>query len=107
MKQTISQLKAASKMLVSFAAEMAAGSKLPVLDAGCGFGRNAVALAIRGMSVVCADKRIECLKTLRRFGSKDIADHRQPKCGAASFTQRVSPGVTGDEGEPRHPRWRS
>jgi SAM-dependent methyltransferase len=30
--------------------------KSPVLDVGCGFGRNAVALALRGLSVVCVDQ---------------------------------------------------
>ena len=85
MKQTISQLESASKTLISFAEEMATDSGLPVLDAGCGFGRNAVALAVRGISVVCADRRLECLKTLVRFGPKYIADHRQPECRAGNL----------------------
>jgi SAM-dependent methyltransferase len=31
-------------------------AKQPVLDAGCGYGRNAVALALRGIDVVCVDR---------------------------------------------------
>jgi 2-polyprenyl-3-methyl-5-hydroxy-6-metoxy-1,4-benzoquinol methylase len=66
----ISQFEAASKTLINFAAEMATISDLPTLDAGCGFGRNAVALAVRGISVVCADRRLERLTALARFGPK-------------------------------------
>jgi SAM-dependent methyltransferase len=76
-RPTVSQLEPASKTLISFAEEMATDIELPVLDAGCGNGRNAVALAVRGISVVCADRRLECLKTLIRFGPEYIADHRQ------------------------------
>ena len=90
MQQTISQLEAASKTLLSFAAEMAADSGLPVLDAGCGFGRNAVALAVRGVSVVCADRRLECLKTLVRFGPKYIADQRQHECRAGNLYPMIA-----------------
>jgi hypothetical protein len=78
-------LEAASKTLISFAAEMETDSGLPVLDAGCGFGRNAVALAVRDISVVCADRRLECLKTLARFGPKYIADHRQCESRAGNL----------------------
>jgi SAM-dependent methyltransferase len=85
MKPTISQLEAPSKTLTSFAAEMLTDSGLPVLDVGCGFGRNAVALAVRGMSVVCADRQLECLKTLVRFGPKYIADHRQHESRAGNL----------------------
>jgi len=85
MKQTISQIESASKTLISFAEGMATDSGLPVLDAGCGFGRNAVALAVRGMSVVCADRRLECLTTLVRFGPKYIADHRQHESRAGNL----------------------
>ena len=33
-----------------------APNRHPVLDAGCGFGRNALALALRGLHVVAADR---------------------------------------------------
>jgi SAM-dependent methyltransferase len=77
MRPTISQLEPASKTLISFAGDMVTDTELPVLDAGCGFGRNAVALAVQGISVVCADRRLECLKTLIRFGPKYVAERRQ------------------------------
>ena len=80
MRSAAQQLEAASKTLISCATEMASSSELPVLDAGCGFGRNAVALALRGISVVCADRRQECLNTLIRFGSKYVAEQGQPDC---------------------------
>jgi SAM-dependent methyltransferase len=85
MKQSISQLEAASKTLISFAAEMASCSGLPALDAGCGFGRNAVALAVRGISVVCADRKLERLNTLARFGPKYITEKLQPGCSAGKL----------------------
>jgi SAM-dependent methyltransferase len=85
MRQPISQLEAASKTLISFAAEMASSSRLPALDAGCGFGRNAVALAVRGISVVCADRKLECLKTLAHFGPKYVAQQLQPGCSAGKL----------------------
>jgi SAM-dependent methyltransferase len=67
-------------MLVSFAGEMINNSKLPLLDAGCGYGRNAVALASRGMSVVCVDQKLERLNALVHLAPKQIADLRQPEC---------------------------
>jgi hypothetical protein len=50
---------AAYKALISFAAEIATDSELPVLDAGCGFGRNELALSDR--SAECADRRLAIL----------------------------------------------
>jgi SAM-dependent methyltransferase len=85
MKPTISQLEAPSKTLISFAAELGTDSGLPALDVGCGFGRNAVALAVRGISVVCADRRLECLTTLAHFGPKYVAEHRRPECRAGNM----------------------
>jgi SAM-dependent methyltransferase len=78
MKPTISQLGLPSKELIRFAPEMSSGSRLPVLDAGCGFGRNAVALAARGMSVICVDRQFQRLKTLVKFGPKHLETQKQP-----------------------------
>lgn len=50
----------------------------PILDAGCGYGRNAVAVAARGMSVVCADHDWERLQVLARFGSGHATDVIRP-----------------------------
>jgi SAM-dependent methyltransferase len=40
--------------------------EFPVLDAGCGFGRNAVALAEQAFTVVCADRDEQRLSELVR-----------------------------------------
>src|SRR5262245_29282675 len=54
---------------------------LPVLDAGCGFGRNALALAQSGFDVVCADRDGHRLNELMRFvRSKNIARRILPIC---------------------------
>jgi SAM-dependent methyltransferase len=69
--------EAPSKTLINFTMEIVDNCHLPILDAGCGFGRNAVALASRGMSVVCADIRGERLNALARFGPRYMADRAQ------------------------------
>jgi 2-polyprenyl-3-methyl-5-hydroxy-6-metoxy-1,4-benzoquinol methylase len=64
MKQTmIAHPGPPSKALMGVADEISSISQLPVLDAGCGFGRNAVALASRGLSVVCVDRNRDCLNS--------------------------------------------
>src|SRR5580658_96397 len=80
--QAISDLGPASKTLMSFAGEMASHTNSPFLDAGCGYGRNAVALASRGLSVVCVDQRLERLNALVRLAPKHIAELLivQPEC---------------------------
>jgi SAM-dependent methyltransferase len=74
---TISQPGAPSKTLIKFVEEMAQAPKLPVLDAGCGFGRNALALAARGASIICVDRRLERLEVLASVGSKHLAKQTQ------------------------------
>jgi SAM-dependent methyltransferase len=51
-----------------------------LLDVGCGYGRNAVALALRGFSVVCVDQDFERLSALVRLAPRHISDLRQPDC---------------------------
>ena len=53
---TVGDPGAASKDLISRARELKSHSEAPILDAGCGYGRNAVALACHGISVVCVDQ---------------------------------------------------
>src|SRR5262249_6721810 len=53
----------------------------PILDAGCGYGRNAPALAAQGLPVVCVDQESAQLNTLRRLASKHLTDLREPKRG--------------------------
>lgn len=55
-----------SKTLIDVADELTSLSQYPVLDAGCGFGRNAVALASLGLSVVCIDRNLDRLKSFSR-----------------------------------------
>jgi SAM-dependent methyltransferase len=77
---SVSHPAAPSKTLIKFVEGMGQASKLPILDAGCGFGRNALALAARGASVICVDRRFERLKILASVGSKYLADQTQSGC---------------------------
>ena len=70
---------------MSFVGELAVDWNSPLLDAGCGYGRNAVALASRGLSVVCVDQKLERLNELVRLAPKHIADLKQPKCKAGQL----------------------
>jgi SAM-dependent methyltransferase len=72
----------ASKNLMSVVGELAGDTNSLLLDAGCGYGRNAVALASHGLSVVCADQKLERLNELVRLAPKHIADLKLPKCKA-------------------------
>ena len=57
-----------SKALIDALEELTGLSPYPVLDAGCGFGRNAVALASRGLSVVCVDRSADRLNSFIHSG---------------------------------------
>jgi len=81
----LSELGPASNSLMSIVSELATDSKSPLLDAGCGYGRNAAALAARGLSVVCADQKLERLNELVRLAPKQVADLREPDCGAGQL----------------------
>ena len=52
---TLAHLGPPSKTLSGIAVELTSLSQYPILDAGCGFGRNAVAIASRGLSMVFVD----------------------------------------------------
>jgi SAM-dependent methyltransferase len=60
----MAQLGPPSKTLMGIVDELITLSKYPVLDAGCGYGRNAAALASRGLSVVCVDRDQDRLRSL-------------------------------------------
>jgi SAM-dependent methyltransferase len=64
--------------MMNFADELTQKSKWPALDAGCGFGRNAVALALRGLSVVCVDPDAERLRKLGRIAPDCINALKRP-----------------------------
>jgi SAM-dependent methyltransferase len=61
-----------SKDLIRIVAEIRTHSNAPILDAGCGYGRNALAFAARGLSVVCVDQNVERLNALLRFARTDL-----------------------------------
>ena len=76
------------------------GRERPVLDAGCGTGRNAMALAGRGFRIVCADKDRERLGRMEKFAPDELHGGRlMPVCtdltasrwpfGAACFSAVV------------------
>jgi SAM-dependent methyltransferase len=79
-RDRISHLGPASKMLMSLVGELTVDSTSPLLDAGCGYGRNAVALASHGLSVVCADEKLERLNALARLAPTYLAALKQPSC---------------------------
>jgi SAM-dependent methyltransferase len=74
----ISHLSSPSRSMMNFADELTQKSKWPALDAGCGFGRNAVALALRGLSVVCVDHDAERLRKLGRIAPDCINALKRP-----------------------------
>ena len=61
----VSQLAPPSKTLMRFASELAQLRNYPALDVGCGTGRNAIALALLGIPVVCVDRDINRLRNLK------------------------------------------
>jgi SAM-dependent methyltransferase len=72
-----------SKTLLRFAAEIESLAKGPVLDAPCGYGRNAVALASRGCTVVAVDNDRKRLAILEQTKRPYIA---------ANATRNITPG---------------
>jgi SAM-dependent methyltransferase len=63
-----------SKTLVKFADQIASFGKGPVVDAPCGYGRNAVALAARGCTVVAVDNDRKRLVALEQVKAAYIAE---------------------------------
>lgn len=63
-----------SKTLVKFAAQIASLGKGPVLDAPCGSGRNAVALAAHGCAVVAIDRDRKRLGILEQLKAAYVAN---------------------------------
>ena len=72
-EKIFSPLTSPSKALLKVADCVSKTNKLPVLDLGCGFGRNAVMLALRGMSVVCVDSDLSRLQTLNTLAPEYVS----------------------------------
>ena len=71
-KQKPDPTRGASRTLLGLAEGFS--PKFPILDAGCGFGRNAIALAELGFSVVCAERDPRRLDVLMKAAaSKRLA----------------------------------
>ena len=77
-----SQLASPSKSLMSFASELVKLRHLPAIDIGCGFGRNAVALASHGISVVCVDRDLSRLCTLSKCAPEHFTKS-EPQCAVS------------------------
>jgi SAM-dependent methyltransferase len=74
-----------SRLLVRIAQEFP--KDMPVLDAGCGTGRNAVALSELGLHVVCADRDRDRLDKLIEFvRPADRVGRLQPICAHLAAT---------------------
>ena len=63
------RLQAPSRALLRVAQRFSL--EFPILDAGCGFGRNAVALAELGFTVICAERDIGRLDALMKVAPTD------------------------------------
>jgi SAM-dependent methyltransferase len=66
-----------SSTLLRFANKIASSGGGLVLDVACGYGRNAVAVAARGCTVVCVDRDLYRLNMLERLKTKYIKSDTQ------------------------------
>ena len=57
---------APSKTLIRFLDRIASSYGAPILDAPCGFGRNALPLANKGFNVIAVDKNLVRLNSLQK-----------------------------------------
>jgi SAM-dependent methyltransferase len=73
-----SHFSSPSRTLLSLANQLSHLKQWPVLDVGCGFGRNAIALALQGFSVVCVDRDNIRLRALTDDAPDYIANTQQP-----------------------------
>jgi SAM-dependent methyltransferase len=77
-KDPLWQVTPPSSTLLKFEHALRAITSHPVLDAGCGHGRNSIALALRGLDVVCADSELNCLSTLTRLAPVAFNKYKMP-----------------------------
>ena len=77
-KDPLWRLMPASSTLLKLVDHFISVKQRPVLDAGCGYGRNAVALALRGLDVVCADSDPMRLANITELAPAYFAQYRLP-----------------------------
>ena len=66
-----------SSTLLRFANKIASSDGGLVLDVACGYGRNAIAVAARGYTVVCVDRDLSRLNILERLKTEYIKSDAQ------------------------------
>jgi SAM-dependent methyltransferase len=71
-----------SKTLIRFADQIASFDSGPVVDAPCGYGRNAFALARRGCTVIAIDNNRKRLATLDQVKAANLA--KDPPVGVST-----------------------
>ena len=71
-RETLADPGPPSKDLLKLVEELSGVGSRVILDAGCGYGRNAIALAGRGLSVVCVDQDFKRLKVLTQAAQRYI-----------------------------------
>jgi SAM-dependent methyltransferase len=71
-----------SKDLLNLAPDLGRIGGGVILDAGCGYGRNAIALAAHGLSVVCVDQDFNRLTVLTALAASHVARASQCQPGS-------------------------
>lgn len=74
-----------SKTLVGFADQIASLHGGPVADAPCGYGRNAIALAMRGCTVVAIDNDRKRLAAIDQVKDAYVGQHTPNSIGAGKI----------------------
>ena len=61
-----------SKILMQFLDRVTSSYDAPILDAPCGFGRNALALAAEGYDVIAVDKDMDRLRSVKKSAAVNL-----------------------------------
>lgn len=84
-----------SATLLKFVDEIASSAETgPILDAPCGYGRNSVALAARGCTVIGVDNDLSRLRILETTKDKYISD-ATPRRGQAGQIKLICADLSG------------
>lgn len=79
--QTPSAFGAPSSALLRHVDVIAARADLPLLDAGCGRGRNGIVFAQRGLTVIGVDRDRQRLAQLAQDAPRHLRGHAAPRPG--------------------------